>query len=180
MESLFKVDWQSLFTPTGSLLEVFIRGTIMYFAMYALLRIFRRQAGTIGIADLLVIVVIADAAQNGMAGDAKSVTEAVLLVSTIVVWDWIIDWMGFKSSLLSRFLEPKKLLLVKNGRLHRANLDSELITDEELMTQLRLQGVGNLDEVERCYLESNGRFSVVRKGSDDKQASNESGPSTVN
>ena len=68
---MFKIDWQSMFVPTESVLEVIIRGTIMYVGMFALLRIFRRQAGAIGIADLLVIVVIADAAQNGMAGVAQ-------------------------------------------------------------------------------------------------------------
>ena len=58
----------------------------MYVGMFALLRIFRRQAGAVGIADLLVIVVIADAAQNGMAGESKSVTEALLLIATIILW----------------------------------------------------------------------------------------------
>ncbi|CAN5594462.1 hypothetical protein BH10ACI3_BH10ACI3_06420 [soil metagenome] len=88
MDKIFAIDWHSMFVPTESLLEILIRGTIMYLAMYFLLRIFRRQAGSVGIADLLVIVVIADAAQNGMAGDSKSITEAVILITTIVLWDF--------------------------------------------------------------------------------------------
>lgn len=68
-----------MFVPQQSVLEVFLRGTIMYLGMFALLRIFRRQAGSLGIADLLVIVVIAYAAQNGMAGDSKSITEALIV-----------------------------------------------------------------------------------------------------
>ena len=74
-----------MFVPTESIAEIFIRGTIMYLGMYMVLRIFRRQSGSIGVADLLVIVVIADAAQNGMAGDSKSITEALLLIVTIVL-----------------------------------------------------------------------------------------------
>ena len=81
METILNIDWRSVFVPTESVLEVILRGTIMYVGMFALLRIFRRQAGAIGIADLLVIVVIADAAQNGMAGESKSVTEALLLIT---------------------------------------------------------------------------------------------------
>ena len=73
---IFNIDWRSMFVPTESILEIVIRGTIMYIGMYALLRVFRRQAGTVGIADLLVIVVIADAAQNGMAGDSRSITSS--------------------------------------------------------------------------------------------------------
>jgi len=64
-----------MFVPTESIAEIFVRGTLMYLGMYFILRIFRRQSGAIGVADLLVIVVIADAAQNGMAGDSRSITD---------------------------------------------------------------------------------------------------------
>ena len=98
MVSLLVIDWQSMFVPTESLVEIFIRGTLMYLGMYFILRVFRRQSGSIGVADLLVIVVIADAAQNGMAGDSRSITEALLLIITIVLWDFFLDWLGFKST----------------------------------------------------------------------------------
>ena len=150
-----------MFKPTESVLEVVLRGTIMYLGMFVLLRVFRRQAGSVGIADLLVIVVIADAAQNGMAGDSKSITEALLLISTIVLWDWLFDWLGFKSPFFARILQPSPLLLIENGKVIKDNLDKEFINEEELMAQLREQGIGSLDSVKTCYLESNGHFSVL-------------------
>ena len=112
-----------MFVPTESILEVVIRGTIMYLGMFALLRVFRRQAGSVGIADLLVIVVIADAAQNGMAGESKSITEALILIGTIVLWDWFFDWLGFRSPFWERILQPQPLLLIENGRIIKKNLD---------------------------------------------------------
>ena len=170
-----------MFVPTESVLEIVIRGTIMYLAMYFLLRIFRRQSGTIGIADLLVIVVIADAAQNGMAGDSKSVSEALILIVTIIVWDLFFDWLGFKFTFISKLLEPAPLLLVKDGVILQKNLDKEFITKDELMSQLRQQGQETLGSVKKCYLESNGRFSVLLEASDiRKEKSNESGPAAVN
>lgn len=169
-----------MFVPQQSVLEVFLRGTIMYLGMFALLRIFRRQAGSLGIADLLVIVVIADAAQNGMAGDSKSITEALMLISTIVLWDWLFDWLGFKSKFFEKILEPEPLMLIKGGRILRRNLKKEMITEDELMSQLRQQGVENIADVEECFLESNGHFSLIKKGDDAwKQKSNESGPPAV-
>src|SRR5215216_1760895 len=126
-----------MFVPTESILEVIIRGTIMYLGMFALLRVFRRQAGSVGIADLLVIVVIADAAQNGMAGDSKSITEALLLISTIVLWDWFFDWLGFRSPFWERVLQPPPLLLIENGRVIKKNLDQEFIKEDDLLAQLR-------------------------------------------
>jgi uncharacterized membrane protein YcaP (DUF421 family) len=179
-DKLFKVEWDKFFIPDSSLLEVFLRGSLMYLLMFTLLRIFRRQAGSIGIADLLVIVVIADAAQNGMAGEAKSVTEAVVLVSTIVVWDFFFDFLGYKSKFFERILEPKALPLVKDGKLIRKNMKSEMITRDEIMSQLRQQGIEDINEVKECCLESDGHFSVITKEDKGKQKSNVNKKKIVN
>ena len=169
-----------MFVPSESLLEVFVRGTIMYIGMFTLLRILRRQAGSIGIADLLVIVVIADAAQNGMAGDSRSITEALLLIATIVLWDWLFDWLGYKSPFFARILEPEPLLFIENGKLVTKNLEKEMITEDELWGQLREQGIEDLSMVKKCYLESNGHFSVLTQTPDTRKKGNESSPEAVN
>ncbi|CAN5259265.1 DUF421 domain-containing protein [soil metagenome] len=170
MIKFFEIDWQSVFVPTESLLEIFIRGTIMFLVMFAVLRIFRRQAGSIGIADLLVIVVIADAAQNGMAGDSKSVTEAVLLILTIILWDFFFDWLGFKSKFFERILEPKSLPIIKDGKLLRQNMKSEMITYDEIMSQLRQQEIEKISDVKIGRLESNGHFSFIKKDDEVRKA----------
>jgi uncharacterized membrane protein YcaP (DUF421 family) len=180
MIKIFEIDWQSMFVPTESLFEIFLRGTIMYWVMFALLRIFRRQAGSIGIADLLVIVVIADAAQNGMAGDSKSVTEAVLLIVTIVVWDYVFDLLGYKSKFFERILEPKALHLIKEGRLLRQNMKSEMITYDEIMSQMRQQGIDKIGDVKQACLESDGHFSFIKKEDDGERQSNPKGKNPVN
>jgi len=169
-----------MFVPTESIFEVIIRGTIMYLGMYAILRIFRRQSGTIGVADLLVIVVIADAAQNGMAGDSKSITEALILIAVIVLWDFFLDWLGFKSVFIGRILAPKPLLLVEDGKVKKRNLEKEFITDDELKSQLRQQGIEDLSLVKECYLESNGHFSVLTQSKGKVKKGNDSGPAAVN
>ena len=161
MDWLINIDWQSMFLPKESVAEIVIRGTIMYLGMYALLRVFRRQSGSVGIADLLVIVVIADAAQNGMAGDSKSITEALLLITTIVLWDWFFDWLGFKSPFWERILQPGPLLLIEDGKVIKKSLDKEFINEGELLSQLREQGIEEISKVKKCYLESNGHFSVI-------------------
>jgi len=147
MYFLANIDWSSMFTPQNSVIEPLIRGTIMYLGLFVLLRIFRRQAGSVSIADLLLIVIIADAAQNGMAGEAKSITEAFLLIATIIFWDYTLDWLGFRSRTIATVLEPQPIVLVRNGRILHRNLQQEMITIEELESQLRQQGVDNVKEV---------------------------------
>jgi uncharacterized membrane protein YcaP (DUF421 family) len=63
------VDWGSVFLPDASFLEIIVRGSIMYLALFIMLRIvLKRQAGTLGMTDLLLITLLADASQNAMAG----------------------------------------------------------------------------------------------------------------
>ena len=161
-----------MFVPTESIFEIIIRGTIMYLAMYSLLRIFRRQSGTVGVADVLVIVVIADAGQNGMAGDSKSITEALILIMTIVLWDFFFDWLGFKSTFAARFLTPNPLLLIEDGKFIKKNLNKEFLTEDEVYSQLREQGLEDATNVKQCYIESNGHFSILLQSPDKRKKGN--------
>ena len=167
MENFFLIDWQSIFVPHQSLLEIIIRGTFMYLAIFVLLRIFRRQAGSFSIADLIVIVIIADAAQNGMAGDSKSVTESLLLIGIIIFWNYVLDWLGFQSKVFRRLLDPEKLPVIEDGKFLRENMRRELITTDELMSQMRESGIEDVSEIKAAHLESDGQFSFIKKNDDE-------------
>ena len=85
MFDLGAIDWQSLIIPDTPVLEIFIRGTVMYFALFALLRwVQKRPSSSLSTSDVIVIVLLADAAQNGMADDYRSLPDGVILVSVIV------------------------------------------------------------------------------------------------
>ena len=73
------VDWKSVFVPAIGIAEIIVRGSIMYLGLFAIMRfIGRHQAGHFGPADLLVIVLIADAAQNGLGKEYGSITEGLI------------------------------------------------------------------------------------------------------
>jgi uncharacterized membrane protein YcaP (DUF421 family) len=156
------VDWGAVFIPRTPLLEIFVRGTIVYFAIFALLRfILKRQSGSVGVTDLLVVVLIADAAQNAMAGNYQSVPDGLLLVSTIVFWSCMIDWIGDRIPAVGRLVHPPPLALVRHGKLMRRNMRKELISQDELMSQLREQGVEDVAKVKYAFEEGDGRISVI-------------------
>lgn len=169
MSILLQIDWKSIFIPSLNIGEIIIRGTIVYLFLFVVLRILRREAGSISISDLLVVVIIADAAQNAMGSDYKSITEGAVLVATIAFWDYFLDWLGFRYPSIARLLHPSPLLLIKDGRLQRRSMRQEMITEAELMTQLREQGVESVKDVKKSYLEADGRISVIKKDSKDEQ-----------
>jgi uncharacterized membrane protein YcaP (DUF421 family) len=167
MNAHLQIDWQSIFIPSLHLGEIILRGTIVYLFLFVLLRLLKRGAGTIGISDLLVVVLIADAAQNAMASEYKSITEGLVLVTTIVGWDYFLDWLGYRFPRIP-LLRPSPSLLIKDGHILRRNLRREMITEEELIEQLREQGVESVEDVKQSYMEGDGRISVITKDSKDK------------
>lgn len=145
-------------------LELFIRGTAVYWFLFLLFRfVLRRDVGSIGIADILLLVLIADAAQNAMASEYRSVSDGFTLIGTLLFWNWLMDFLSFRFPCVERMLAGPKLCLVRDGRMLRRNMRKEYITEEELMSQLRLNEVTELSEVRRAYMESDGKISVLKK-----------------
>ena len=171
LASLVGVDWGQVFGIDTPLLEIFVRGSVVYLTLFFLLRIvLRREAGGLGITDLLVIVLIADAVQNAMAGDYKSITDGLLLGGTIIFWSFALDWLAYHWEPFGRFMHPRPLPLVKDGQLLRANLRRELLTEDDVMAELRQHGLEDLSTVKAAFLEFDGRMSIIpRDGKDADQ-----------
>jgi uncharacterized membrane protein YcaP (DUF421 family) len=158
------MDWKSLFSLDVPLFEIILRGSAMYISLFVLLRVvLKRQAGSLGMTDLLLITLIADASQNAMAGEYKSIMAGIVLVSTIIFWSFAFDWLSFKFPWFSRLIEPPPLPLIKNGKLLYKNMRRELITEEELRGHLREQGVDEAGKVKEAFMESDGHISVVEQ-----------------
>jgi len=173
VDKLTIIDWAELLIPTHSIAEMMLRGTVMYLSLFAILRfVMVRQTSTIGIADILVIVVIADAAQNGFAKEYKSLTEGVVLVLTIVFWNLLLNWLSYSFKIFERLLSPPPLPLIKNGKMNRRNMRSEFITEEELRAQIRQQGLLEIADVKEACLEANGELSVIKSDSKGSPKSN--------
>src|SRR5690348_6338464 len=99
MDKVFDLDLQRMWVPSTSVLEILVRGSIMYLSIFLILRvILKRQSQGVSITDILLIVLIADASQNGMSAQYRSVTEGLLLVGTLVFWNFLLDWLAYKVS----------------------------------------------------------------------------------
>jgi len=158
------MNWSEIFGFSVSPLELIVRGTAMYLFLFVLFRVVvKRRIGAVGMADILVLVIVADAAQNGMAGEYRSVTEGCLLVGTIVGWDLLIDWLAFRIPALQRVFEPPPLLLIDQGRVLWRNLRKEFVSEMELKSKLRENGVQEPHEVEKAYMEPDGQVTVIKK-----------------
>ena len=158
------MDWSEIFGLTVSPLELIIRGTAMYLFLFLLFRVVvRRRVGSVGMADILIIVIIADASQNGMSGEYRSVTDAFILVGTLIAWNMLIDWVTYVSPRLQALLEPPPLLLIDNGRVLWRHLRQEFVSEAELQSKLREHGVNDPREVAKAFMEPDGQVTVLKK-----------------
>jgi uncharacterized membrane protein YcaP (DUF421 family) len=105
-----------------------------------------------------------------MGSDYKSIPEGAILIATIFGWNWLLDWLAFRSRRVHRLLHPPPLDLVRDGTVNRRNLRKEMMTMSDLAEQLREHGVENIAEVKRCFLEADGHLSVIKAdGADTKR-----------
>lgn len=157
------MDWGEVFRLTVNPFELIVRGTLIYWFIFLIFRVLlRRSIGSVGMADVLLLVLIADAAENAMADDYKSVTDGAILISTIVGWSLAFDWIAYRFPRIGKLVEPGPLPLVEHGRINRRNLREEFLSEDDLMAKLREQGVERVDEVKRATMEADGAVTVIR------------------
>lgn len=142
--------------------ELFARGTLMYWFLLLIFRfVLRRDPGSLGVADILLVVIIADASQNAMAGGYETMAEGWVLIATLVFWNYALDWASYRWPLVHRLTEPPPLQLVKHGQMLPHNLRRQFLTREDLQAQLRQAGVEDIGRVRAAYLEADGKLSVL-------------------
>jgi uncharacterized membrane protein YcaP (DUF421 family) len=156
------MDWDQLFGIHVPVLELLIRASCVYWFLFLAFRfVLRRDIGALGVADILLLVIVADAAQNAMAGEYKTISEGGIVIATIFAWNIFIDQMAFRFRWFERFARPRPRELVRDGRLLEHNLKLERMTRDELDEKLREHGTDQLSHVRHAYLEGDGKLSVI-------------------
>jgi uncharacterized membrane protein YcaP (DUF421 family) len=146
----------------ASPLELVVRGTLMYWFLFLLFRfVLRRDLGSLGVADVLFIVIVADAAQNGMAGSYDTVAEGFTLVATLAFWNYVLDWGSYRFEAIHRLTEPRPLPIIKRGKILARNLRREYLTADDVHEQLRKKGIADIAQVRQACMEGDGEFSVI-------------------
>jgi uncharacterized membrane protein YcaP (DUF421 family) len=121
--------------------------------------------GSVGVGDFLFVVIVADASQNAMSGDAKSIMDGLVLVSVLALWNILLDWLSYKHKWIRRMMEAPPLVLVRHGVLQTRAMRREFITKDDILAKLREDGIEHISTVKQMQLESDGQLSIIH---DDK------------
>lgn len=161
------VTWSALFTTTTPLLELFLRGTLLFIALLALMRVVgQRESGGLGMSDLLVVVLVGAALGDAMTGGGSNLLDGLVPAATVLFWSVAVDALVYRWPGLTKVLKGRPRSLIVNGRLNRTALRRELISMEELLSQLRTHELDDVSQVRRAYLEPNGEISIIPFGAE--------------
>jgi uncharacterized membrane protein YcaP (DUF421 family) len=161
--SLFDIEWKAMFTPDVPLLETVVRGSVIYLAIFFLLRLsLRRTAGELTMLDFVFVLLAASAGADAMTGGSTSIINSVVLVSTIVAWNYSLNSLGYRIPFIERLIAPPPLPVIQNGRMLQKNMRREFLTVEELRMQLREEGIEDVKYVKSAFIEGDGNISVIK------------------
>jgi uncharacterized membrane protein YcaP (DUF421 family) len=148
-------------------MDLALRAVFIYFFIYLLMRIVgRRELSSLGPFDIILLVVIGDAVQQGLTQDDYSLTGAVIVVTAIALLQVFTSYLSFRFSFLRPVLEGKPIVIVQDGKPIEANLRRERLTVDEVMEQARSSAqISSLAEIQYAIIESNGSISFLEKKS---------------
>ena len=153
--------------PEVSPLEKIIRSLVIYVFLLVMFRIIgKRQVGQMTPFDLIVLLILSNVLQNAMIGPDNSILGGLIGATTILAANWMVSRAAFSSKLFERTVEGVPTLLVHQGVPIEANLRHESLSREDLLANLRSQGIFNLSDVRAAVLETSGKVSVLRREPD--------------
>jgi len=155
-------------------LEKIVRPMIVYLSLVVFLRIFgKRELAQLNPFDLVVLLSLSNTVQNAMIGDDNSVSGGIIGALSLLVINWLLTRVLFRTPRLNAALEGKETVLVRNGVVDKEAMKKEALTEMELLSVLHKQGFDSFREVEKCVLEPNGNFymeGITAMGDDAQRA----------
>jgi uncharacterized membrane protein YcaP (DUF421 family) len=146
-------------------MDISLRAIVLFSFIFLVTRVIgRRELSSLAPFDLILLIVLGDAIQQGLTQDDYSVTGALIAVGTIAALQALLSYVSFRFAILRPVLDGEPIVVVQDGKPIDRNLRRERLALEEVMEEARLQQISALDEIEWAVLEPSGNISFVKKG----------------
>lgn len=153
-----------MFTPQTNLLEIALRVVLVYAGLYLLVRLSgKREIGQLGPMDFLAMLLLSETVSPALTGQDTSLVAGWTAAATLLAATFVVEWLTHRSRAIERLVEGRPLTLIEDGVVRRALKDRLRITDQELSSALREQGVEAPHQVKRAVVEPNGHITVLRR-----------------
>jgi Predicted membrane protein len=144
--------------------EIAIRTSIVFLTLVMLIRVIpKRNAGTISPNDMLILVVIGTIGATSITAGSHAVGDLLLMIALVLLWGYLLDFLEHRIPIFRRLMRHEQTELIKDGRMLKRNMRHEMITEEELLSVLRLSGVDDVSKVRLAVMEAEGDISVIKR-----------------
>jgi uncharacterized membrane protein YcaP (DUF421 family) len=145
-------------------MDIALRAVFLYVFIVVVMRVIgRRELSSLTAVDLVLLIVLGDAIQQGLTQDDYSVTGAVIAVATISAVQVASSYVAFRSKRARKVIEGEPIVVIQDGTVLQNNLKRERLTEDDVAEEMRMQQIGSFDEVQWAILETNGQISFVKK-----------------
>ena len=145
-------------------MDLTIRAVVLFCFVFLVTRIIgRRELSSLEPFDLILLIVIGDAIQQGLTQGDYSVTGSLIVVGTFAILQVFVSYVSYRFPRLRPVVDGEPIVIVQDGKTVDRNLKRERITVEEVMVAARQQQVASLDDVAWAVLETSGKISIIPK-----------------
>ena len=145
-------------------MDLVLRAAAIFVFLFVITRVIgKRELSSLQPFDLILLIVLGDAVQQGLTQDDYSVTGAFLVIFTFAVLQVFVSWLGYRFPRARPVLEGEPIVIVEDGRLIERNLRRERLTPDEVSESGRANGISHLSEIRWAVLETNGTISFIKK-----------------
>ena len=145
-------------------MDIVLRTGAVFVFLLVLMRVIgRRELSSLQPFDLILLIVVGDAVQQGLTQDDYSLTGALLVVGTFAVLQVLVSWVGFRFPRTRPVLEGTPIIVLQDGEVIERNLKRERLSVDEIREAAREQGIAHLAQVQWAVLETTGKISFIKK-----------------
>ena len=155
---------ETWFNSPERLQSVAVGAVVFYLIIIIMARLTgKRTTGQMNNFDWLVTVAVGSLAASGILLRDVSIADAALAIIIIFALQWLTTWLVLRSPFMCRLIKPKPRLLLDKGGMLKDAMHKERISEAELYTAMREEGLVNLEEANWVILENNGKMTVIKR-----------------
>ncbi len=143
-------------------IDVIIKTVLLYFFIIIVYRVMgKKEFGQLSIIDFIVSILIVQLTANVIDSKEKSVLLAIVPIVVLVIVQMLISYFSLKNKKLRDFIEGEPVVVIKNGQINFSLMSKMRYNIDDLVVQLREQGISNIEGVKHAILENNGKLSII-------------------
>lgn len=146
-------------------MDPIIRALVVYISLLVIFRIAgKRSLSQVTTFDLILTLIISEAIQEALVDDDHSLTQAMILVVSLVSFDILLSLMKQRWKLVEKLADEPPVLIMQDGRILEEPLQKERVDAPDILHAARQSlGISRLDQLDYAVVEAGGGITVVPK-----------------